>query len=242
MIRGDERGQNQGLASFPLEQFQWSSGLGLGDPQPCECMKKWTVALFKSVACSHSSHWSLFSMVVGFVHLCVFLSMGLPRGASLLRASGPGDYTERSSSFLPGIFKARLLALSKLFNFLSLSAVLSAAPKHAGFLQCETHSSTKSQDVKSSTPAVPGAFHPPSALPLSHSFRRVCRLTDRSSSSLQVSDKLFHPQSARSPVHRAWHEMENCVLAVAEAVYLWELFPSLCFTPRTQLSQITSLI
>ena len=73
--------------------------------------------------------------------------------------------TKRLSSFLPHLFKASLLAFSKSWNFLGLSALLSVAPKRAGFPQCKNCSSTKSEDVKS--PSLPSVSCRPSTLPLS---------------------------------------------------------------------------
>lgn len=73
--------------------------------------------------------------------------------------------TKKLSSFLPHLFKASLLAFSKSWNFLGLSALLSVAPKLAVFPQCKTCLSTKSQDVKSLS--LPSASCRPSTLPLS---------------------------------------------------------------------------
>lgn len=68
----------------------------------------------------------------------------------------------------------------------------SAARVHAEFPQRKTHSSTESQDVKSSKPSVPGAVCAPSALPCREWLRRVCKLTDSSSRSLQGSSSPVH--------------------------------------------------
>lgn len=96
--------------------------------------------------------------------------------------------------------------------------------------------------MKSSKPGVSGAFCMLSTLPLSYSFRTVCKLTDRNSFRLQVSDKPLHPKSARSPVHRARHrDGEVCISDCRSCISLGTFCFSLFHTQDTT-CQITHLI
>lgn len=144
---------------------------------------------------------------------------------------------KRSISLLPGIMEPKLISLGQAVKLSRPLCSPSSCLNTCWVSWRKTHSSTKSQDVKSSMPAVHGAFCTLSTLPLSYYFRKVCKLTGAflvfrwvtSHSAPNLHALLFS---------RLDIEMGNYTFAIAGAAYLQERIPSLCFTPRTQLVKL----